>query len=175
MGGLKTIQGVWALVLVFSCTQSWADGFDSEFEEKPWAEIEVQLPAFPDKENLIPFRVGAITDTKYLVDSNSLSVGSDGVVRFTLVVISSTGAQNISYEGLHCGTAERRFYAFGRADRTWSKARSNQWVKIQGTSNNYHAELYYNYFCPIGAASVTRADDARRVLRNGGQPSEMVR
>ncbi|MFZ4535062.1 CNP1-like family protein [Propionivibrio sp.] len=166
----KTIEWFFALALALLSAQSLADSFDNQYEEKPWAEIEVQLPAFPEKADLIPFQVGAITDTKYLIDGNSLSVGSDGVLRYTLIVISSAGAQNISYEGLRCATAERRFYAFGRSDKTWSKARRNQWVKIQGDSNNHHVELYANYFCSVGTALIKNADDARRALRYGGKP-----
>ena len=169
MRDMKAVKWFFALVLASQSAHSLAESFDNEYEEKPWAEIEVQLPAFPDQNNLIPFQVGAMSDTKYLIDGNSLSVGSDGVLRYTLVVISSAGAQNISYEGLRCATAERRFYAYGRSDKTWSKARSNQWVKIQGSTNNHHVELYSNYFCTVGAAYVRNADDARRVLRSGGQ------
>ena len=146
-----------------------ADGFDAEFEQKNWAEIEVQLPAFPEDENLIPFRVGYHTETKFLIDGNSLSVGSDGVIRYTLLVISASGAKNISYEGLRCETTERRVYAFGRSDKTWSKARGNQWARVQGSTNNHYVDLYSNYFCIVGAPDVRDADDIRRVLRSGGQ------
>ena len=171
MRSLKVVRLFFAVALpVFSVSALAADGFDDEFEEKPWAEIEVQLPAFPEKENLIPFRVGVVVDTKYLIDGNSLSVGSDDVVRYTLLVISSSGAQNISYEGLHCGANERRLYASGRPDNSWSKARGARWVRVSGSSNNHHVELYSNYFCAFGVA-VRNAGDARRVLRNGGQNS----
>jgi hypothetical protein len=170
MGFLTLSKCLLSLALTLFSAQSLAVGFDSEFEEKAWAEIEVQLPPFPEKESLIPFRVGALTETKFLIDSNSLSVGADGVVRYTLVVISPAGAQNISYEGLRCDNAQRRLYAFGRSDKTWSKARGNQWVKVQGGSNSHHFELYANYFCTVGAASVVNAEDARRILRSGGQP-----
>ena len=159
-----------ALSLPLLTTPGWADdGFDAEFEQKPWAEVEVQLPAFPETENLIPFRVGYHTDTKYLIDGNSLSLGADGVIRYTLLVISASGARNVSYEGLRCTTAERRVYAFGRSDKTWSKARSNQWARLQGSTNNHYVDLFSNYFCVLGDPYVRSADDARRVLRSGGR------
>lgn len=167
---LKTPRWFYAFVFAALSQQLLAADFDKEFDEKSWVEIEVQLPSFPEKGNLIPFRVGAISDTKYLIDGNSLSVGADGVIRYALVVVSSEGAQNISYEGMRCATAERRFYAFGRSDQTWSKARNNQWVKIQGSSNSHHVELYFNHFCSAGIVSVRNAEDARRVLRNGVIP-----
>ena len=145
-----------------------ANSFDNDFEEKPWTETEVQLPDFPLKENLITFRVGAVTDVQFQLDSKSLSVGADDVIRYTLVVISSSGAENISYEGMRCVTAERRSYAFGRSDKTWSKARGSQWGRIQGTSNNLYVDLYSNFFCTIGVPTLRSAEDVLRVLRRGG-------
>ena len=168
MSAFNDIRWISFLFLTLISAQSVADGFDNEYEEKPWAEIEVQLPAFPERGSLISFKVGAIDDIQYFIDGNSVSVGSDGVIRYTLSVVSSTGAQTISYEGLRCTTAERRFYAFGRPEKAWSKARSNQWVKIQGGSNNHHVELLTNYFCTVGVARITSADDVLRVLRDGG-------
>ena len=172
----KAVRWLSILALpLFSVPSSADDGFDVEFEQKSWAEIEVQLPDFPETENLIPFRVGYHFDTKFLIDGNSLSVGSDGVIRYTLLVISVSGAKNISYEGLRCETAERRVYAFGRPDKTWSKARGNQWSRLQGGSNNHYVDLATNYFCIVGAPDIRSADDARRILRRGGQVQDTAR
>ena len=146
-----------------------ADGFESDYDEKPWAEVEIQLPPFPKNENQISFTVGANSQTKYLIDRKSLSVGADDVIRFVLTVISASGARNISYEGMRCATAEHRYYASGRPDGTWSKARSNQWVKVRGTSNNHYVALYSDYFCASGGFSGTTAVELLRVLEQGGR------
>jgi len=148
-----------------------SNGYDPEkdMDTKPWAEVEAQLPAYPGKEDLIPFTVGAMKDSKYFIDAKSLSVGSDRVIRYTLVVVSSAGAQNVSFEGMRCDTAERRVYAFGRSDGSWSKARSNQWIRIQGNSNNHYVELFTNYFCSVGATDITSAESARQALRSPRQ------
>lgn len=121
---------------------------------------------------MIQFKVGAVADTTFFIDSESISYGTDGVIRYTLEVVSPTGAKNVSYEGMRCETGERRFYAFGRSDKTWSKARGNQWARVSGTSNNHHVELFSNYFCPPGSPTVQSAEEARRVLRSGGQHAE---
>ena len=147
----------------------FADSFDNEFDEKPWQEIEVQLPPFPERDNLIPFKVGAVTDMRFFIDEKSISIGSDDVIRYTLVVISSSGAQNISFEGMRCTTGERRVYAFGQADRTWSKARSNKWIRLQGGSNSHHVALFSDYFCAIGQKAIRTPEEAARVLRYSRQ------
>ena len=156
-----------ALVLVLSSGLSRADKFDNEYEEKAWAEIAVQLPAFPKEADLLEFKVGAIVNTRFFIDAESISVGSDDVIRYTLIVVSSGGARNISYEGMRCATGERRFYAFGHPDSGWSKAKGSRWSRVSGGTNNHHVELYANYFCTVGAP-VVNADAIRFGLRNGG-------
>ena len=162
--------GLAMAISVLASSVMAAQAFDDEYDAKPWAEIAVQLPAYPAEGNLLPFSVGSVRDRQFLVDTNSLSIGSDGVVRYSLVIVSSAGARNVSYEGLRCETAERRFYAFGRPDATWSKARGNQWAAIQGGSNNHHVELLTNYFCSI-RLPVGSVEDIKRRLRSGGAPA----
>lgn len=136
---------------------------------KPATEAtEVQFPPFPRTENLIPFVVSATADSKFMIDSESLSVTPDRTVYYTLVIVSSAGARNVSYEAIRCATAERRVYGFGRSDDTWSKARGDQWLRIkESTVYRQHAALFGEYFCTLGT-SLRDADDARRILRSGG-------
>jgi hypothetical protein len=161
------VSVVFGLLFLVSPKTVFPALFDNEFEEKPRQEIEVQLPAFPQSEDLIPFKVGAISDKQFLVDEKSISVGSDEAIRYSLVVISSSGARNISYEGMRCATAERRVYAFGQADGTWSKARSNRWIRIRGGSNSHHVALFADYFCAVGQQAIMKPEDAVRALRHG--------
>jgi hypothetical protein len=175
VSGKQVSRLLLALVLAGFSAVTLAAEFDSEYEEKRWEEVETQLPPYPKAENLVSFYVSAATDNKFAVDRESISVAADGVVRYTLVVVSPSGAQNVSYEGLRCSSAERRLYAFGRSDKTWSKARANQWQSIrESTVNRHHAALYAEYFCPNGII-VRDADEARMALRSGGHPSTLRR
>ncbi|MBP6707813.1 MAG: CNP1-like family protein [Candidatus Accumulibacter sp.] len=159
----------WLLVVVLAFPASGGSvGADADAEQKRPQEVEVPWPAFPQPENLTPFVVSATTENTFMIDGASLSVGGDRVVRYTLVIISSSGAQNVSYEAMNCLTGERRLYALGRADKTWSKARNDQWEKIrENTLNRHHAALFSEYFCPLGIPTQT-ADDLRQSLRSGG-------
>lgn len=149
---------------------AWAEDFDDDYDNRQWREVELQLPAAPKQENLLPFYVSAATDNRFFIDGASLSVGSDGVIRYTLLVLTAQGARNVSYEGIRCATRERRIYASGRLDGSWSKSRNNEWVRILDEyANRHRAALYLEYFCPIGLP-VHDADEARRALRNGGHP-----
>ncbi|MFA7293079.1 MAG: CNP1-like family protein [Rhodocyclaceae bacterium] len=140
---------------------------DSDFEQKPWVEVQQQLPPPPDSSSLVPIDVSTLTSNKFAIDERSVTFGGDEVIRYTLVVTSPGGAQNISYEGIRCATGERRLYAFGRADGTWSKARNNAWVRItENNLNRHHAALFRDYFCTTGG-SVSDTAGARAVLAHG--------
>lgn len=140
---------------------------DGDFEQKPWVEVQQQLPPPPDVSSLVPIDVGSLSSNKFAIDERSVTFGSDEVVRYTLVVTSPGGARNVSYEGMRCATGERRLYAFGRADGTWSKARNNAWSRIaENNLNRHHAALFRDYFCTTGG-SVSDTAGARAVLARG--------
>ena len=113
---------------------------------KEWLEIEVQLPAAPQPENLINFyRSGNLT---FAIDSQSVSAAKDGTVRYTLIATSSSGVKNISYEAIRCETYEKKLYAFGHPDGNWSRSRRDAWDKITLTGiNKQHYVLYTDFFC----------------------------
>ena len=147
------------------------DGGDGGDGSRPEQATKVSFPPFPQAENLIPFAVSATTENKFMIDGESLSVSPDRVVSYTLVIESPAGARNVTYEAMRCATAERRLYAIGRSDGTWSKARGDQWRRIQeSTLNRHYAALFGEYFCTIGVI-LRDAEDARRILHTGGKRS----
>src|SRR5690242_13638733 len=96
--------------------------FEYEFDhERPWVELQTELPPYPEQENLLQFDAGPASSNTHYVDGASITVGEDGVVRYTLVIKSPTGAMNVSYEGIRCQTEEKRTYAYGRNDKTWAR------------------------------------------------------
>ncbi|WP_034300895.1 CNP1-like family protein [Herbaspirillum sp. RV1423] len=153
-------------LLLASATLSFAQqlgSFDEEFddEEKPWQEIAVQLPPAPQQENLVDFYVSPVATSTSYIDLKSLSVGSDNVVRYTLVTKTNGGAVNISYEGIRCETYEKKIYAFGHPDGKWSRSRQDKWRRINDAgSNRQDAALYKSYFCQNGILS----GDAKKII-----------
>lgn len=160
-----------ALTVALSCFLISAEaGFEEDYEKQVWQEIQHQMPPAPRQESLVSFYVSAATDNRFFVDANSVSVGNDGVVRYVLLILTSGGARNVSYEGMRCETGERRIYASGRQDGSWSKSRRNEWEKIrEAVANRHYAALYYDYFCPGGV--IARSDqEAVSALRAGLHP-----
>ena len=178
MSGMQRLFAHWlpGAVLLFFCTAALAqkqwDGWDYTFDREitPWSEMQAQLPAYPSEENLIPLNVNAITTHRYFVDSKSVSTGNDGIVRYTMVIKTSGGATNVSFEGIRCESREQKFYAIGRNDRTWVRARNPQWRPVEFKETlAHHNTLYREYFCD-GKFMIDSAEKIVSALRAGPKP-----
>ncbi|WP_374246893.1 CNP1-like family protein [Zoogloea sp.] len=142
------------------------------FEDEPkapWSEAEVVFPAYPADASLIPLQIGPTATARFFIDEKSLSLAADGVVRFTLVVRTQGGAENVSYEGIRCETAERRLYAVGRKPGEWVASRNVDWRQIEEkTTNRVHAALAKDYFCPPGMMRPGLGQIVESLRRDGG-------
>jgi hypothetical protein len=125
-----------------------------------WTENKVDtLPPLPQPDDLLQFNVSQNTPLQFSLDPKSLTVGSDGVVRYTVVVTSPSGARNVNYEGIRCDNYTWRLYAGLNSDHNgWDRTVENDWQRIEnGELNAYHAALYQDYFCanrlPSGPAA----------------------
>jgi hypothetical protein len=163
------MRSVIALALLFPALAlaDWGD-FDFQYQQqKPWAEQPVTLPAYPKQKNLLPFFVSAATSNRFFIDEKSVTVGGDGVVHYTLVVKSPSGAFNVTFAGMRCATRSVKFYAFGRSDGSWSRARHPRWRRIVYRDRNRQEHvLFDDFFCPGGIA-VGSPREALDALRHG--------
>jgi CNP1-like family len=144
------------------------DPLTDELDGKPWEIQRTLLPPAPKEGNLIPFYVGP-TPFVFLLDRASVSVGPDGVVRYTLIARSSSGGTNVSYEGIRCRSYERRVYAFGRSDGAWSQASNSRWVPIFRLATEPQTALADDFFC-TERGPVRTTEDALRALARGNRP-----
>ncbi len=166
---MKILPLLLLLLLPVMVHAEWGQ-FDMEFEnEKPWVELSTQLPPYPKAENLIPFNVSSATRNRFFIDAASISAGDDKVVRYTVVIEAAGGAQNVSFEGIRCDSGERRIYAYGHPDSTWSKARNAEWAPIEFRSLlSYQKALYEDHFCRNGLRvkdAAQAVDSLRRAAR----------
>lgn len=127
-----------------------------------WREGEVSMPEAPQPAGLRAFDVGSPSPNSFFVDEASVSVGDDRVVRYTLVVRTPGGAENVTFEGIRCATGERRIYASGRKDGSWVAMKNSAWQPISdNTYNRPRAALAYEHFCDGPAAPRDRAHALR--------------
>jgi hypothetical protein len=140
-------------------------------EEGPWQEAETEPPPFPKDKDLIEFALRNRTTSRFFVDGSTLSVGKDRVVRFSLVIRSSEGANNASFVGLKCRGREWKDYAYGREDGTWKRVDDPQWKAIPSLSfNDYQRTLADDYICTEGLFSSGPVGSAKFIVRTLKSP-----
>jgi len=158
--GLRLAQKC-ALIALAAWSLGAAENYGppNSFEEpddsaKTWTEVALKLPAAPKDGDLLPLYIGPTAKMQFFVDGKSLTADSDGVVRYTLVSKSESGAVNVSYEGIRCATYQKRQYAFGRADGSWAVVKQEKWVPItELVVNRQDAELAKFYLCDAGTVA----------------------
>lgn len=139
-----------------------------------WKEGEVSMPPPVEESRLRSFYVSSASPNRFFVDEGSLSVGDDGVIRYTLVVRTPGGAENITFEGLRCATGERRIYASGRKEGEWVPMKNSAWQPISDNAyNRPRAALAFEHFCD-GPAAPRDREHALRLLRTPRDPSQSL-
>ncbi len=170
MRGLAAVALCLALIACAGDAPEQSD-WERAQEAQSWQENRVTLPPYPKSANLVEFDVGAGPEFHFLVDAASLSVGSDGVVRYVLVARSLQGAQNVSFEGLRCKDGEYKIYATGSGDGTWVKAPLSRWRPVEQRAGSWHRTLANDYFCPMREPVRTVAEGVDALKRGGNSRS----
>lgn len=146
---------------------------DSFEEVKAWQEDKVEYPALPEDPNQISIYLSASSTNQYWVDKSSISVGNDGVIRYSLTVLSSGGVRGTTYEGIRCETRELRRYAVLRNGTEWVRSRNESWSRItESPGHRQHAVLYLGHFCPDGIAVRNVSEAIRNLSRGGRAPGD---
>jgi len=164
----RRISRLAVFLAAFSCAviaDEQTGGITAPFiEPPPWKEEAHKLPAYPEKSRLVEVPASLPGyDFRVYIDPDSLSVGGDRVVRYTLVFISSSGVWNTSYEGQHCGRNEYRRYAYG-SNGTWYPVKASPWQGITNSGiDHYRYVLYWNYLCDPLQTNLDVADMLRRI------------
>ena len=158
---VNTLLAAGFLVLVSPRVFSDAEdspGWTSDFlPSEPWKENPGELPAYPEQGNLLEVNINASHQQYRLyIDTQSIRPGDDYVVRYTVVLVSSSGVWNVSNEGLHCGHRKFRRYAYGYQGQ-WRELENSPWQPVSGQGVNGYRKLFYNhYMCdqiePYGSA-----------------------
>ncbi|HTD02516.1 CNP1-like family protein [Undibacterium sp.] len=138
---------------------------DEDEIEKEWKEVAAQLPEAPKAENLVSFYDSGTQS--FAIDVKSLTIAADGTIRYTLVSVSRGGAKNISYEAIRCESFQKKLYAFGRPDGSWSRSRRNEWSAISNlAANKQHSTLAVDYFCEGNTVAGRAPAIVERIRKN---------
>jgi len=131
---------------------------------RPKADKEADLPPFPKPQDLLIVDTGPTAKQNFAIDTKSLTVSPDHIIRYTVVATSPSGAQNISYEGIDCTTRTLKHYAFGTNDGKWVRARNDKWERVSSLSQNQLPfTLHTQYFCQAGLSVGTSKHIVERI------------
>jgi len=126
------------------------DDFDAI--ERPWTESSVQIPELPadDAWSTMPMDSLPATQKLALAKSSIRIDKKDWVVRYWVLISSTGGAYNASFQGLRCRTREVITYAYGQ-EYPESKVipiKEPMWRDIGNRKRgNYTHELAHYVFC----------------------------
>lgn len=121
-----------------------------EFDEPaPWKESQQALPPYPQEVDLLEFKLdGPDSAYAYRIDTKSLLLAGDGVVHYTVVLTSNTGATNVLREGLRCATNQYKTYGYGTPELALVALEKSEWRKIESQgSGRFRRDLLNYYLC----------------------------
>lgn len=136
---------------------------------RDWREADVPPPPPLRTERLVPFTPSVHSQLRFGVDPDSVTLGSDGVIRYVIVAQGDGGALNAWYEGLRCATAQVKTYAHWNPGPPpgWRATPEPAWRNLGGEFASRPAvALARGGFCD-GATPNGRPADMLRALRQG--------
>ena len=124
------------------CKEHINDRQSCEYYEEEWKESEVVIPPVAkDKE----FKQLAVTEASerynYYLAEKSITRGTDGVMRYTVAVVSPSGVRNIFYEGLRCIENEVKTYAYASKGGAFRPTLKSRWRTV----SNKGASAYQDF------------------------------
>ncbi len=147
-----------ALALAFSLpAHTWAQ--ESIMNERPsdilseeedkWKEAKIKFPPPPQDSDLVALDSEAIGGGyEYFIDPTSLSLGSDDVLRYSVVLQSNSGVRNIFYEGIRCATMEVKTYGYATQSGQFKPVADSPWKYLYSRGPfAYRVYLAQNYVC----------------------------
>lgn len=153
-----------------------AERAEPEAPEAAWQESEAELPPFPRASDLLPLQ-GDTGDSEYnyFIDVNSVTLTSDEILRYTVVIQAPSGASNIFHEGLRCATKEVKSFAFGTKDGRFALMANPEWVyAFTRGPLGYRTSLLELYMCDENGWSVDSDTVLERLVKHDPRRARLV-
>lgn len=171
---LASVRGILLLILTLAVgtTASYAQLVAADPD---WKESDTPTPPAFDASNasnmarLVPFEVSISSGLRWFVDPATLSVASDGLVRYVVVARSESGITHAFFEAINCGRAEVKTYARqnsqGRANGGWTVVEQPEWRSMYDKLPSKHALALAKQGACDGRAAAQSAADVVRALK----------
>lgn len=136
----------------------------------PW--VEDTSPAAPtfSTEHLLALDMPPHVSIKAGIDPDTISVGTDAVVRYVVVMRNSSGSTMASYEGIRCETREVKTYARRNSLGEWVALSEPVWRDLNATMPSHHAQVFAGQAACKEGGTPTRSG-ILDVMKNGFNPA----
>jgi hypothetical protein len=159
----KGIAGL-CLALIAACAVA-----QTPTEVPEWVEENAAPPPAYSKDALIPIEMPSYVTLKVGIDPATLVVGSDGVVRYVVVMRNASGSVNAAYEGILCTKGEVKTYARAGANGNWVAIKQPEWRPLTDNLPSRHAYAIAKQGGCDGRVSAKR-QDTLAALQRGQKP-----
>jgi hypothetical protein len=156
---------LWIVSLPAAAARGQPDDVGGIPDDKGFKEDALKLPPYPPDASLVKIHPRGNSNNRFYVDIDSVSLGEDRVVRYTMVIKTPSGVANVSYEGLRCKDANYKVYAFGTREGAWTAPRNSDWQRVESSDSNFRFSLIKDYFCDSEAVAGRNDRDLRLKVR----------
>jgi len=137
--------------------------------DKKWSESEgIKYPGVPREADLVRLDSQLFGGRyEYFIDPTSVSLGTDKVLRYAVVLESKAGVRNYFYEGIRCATDEFKTYAYASQDGHFKPLESASWKNLKTTQDyDYHRLLAELYVCDQNGWALGEKQVRKRIAQN---------
>jgi len=140
-------------------------------ERAEWVELPVSTGPAYSSAKLLPLDMPPGLSIRFGIDPETVTLGSDGVVRYVVVMRNASGSESALYEGIRCETREVKSYARHGASGDWVLQRDARWRPFTDPGPSQHAPVFARQaVCKDG--SYLAQKDIIEALRKGMPPSD---
>ena len=155
---------------------AWAQAATNGLDNLDWKEEAAPPPPAFSKDRMIPLEMPRHITLKVGVDPETITVGADGVVRYAVVMVNSTGSVNAVFEGIRCASDEFKIYARAGSSGTWNLVTDPQWKPVTDNMPSRHAMVFARQAACDVRVTNTKAEILRRLKQgaNAGSPKPVI-
>lgn len=138
-----------------------------------WKELDVKPPTSFRTDRLVPIEMPRYVSVKMGIDPDTVTVSSDGIVRYVVVAVSGSGNINAAYEGIWCRAGEVKTYARAGNDGRWGAVANAQWKALNASQPSMHAlALARQGVCDGRSAAGNSPQDIVRKLKRSASDGD---
>jgi CNP1-like family len=124
-----------------------------------WKESDAPPPAALNLKDLLPFEVVKTSNLSWALDTTTVKIVGDGLVRYVAVARSTSGALNALYEVINCSNGEVKTYArivskeAEVASKAWVVVADPKWISMYDAPSKHALALAKQGVCTGNTAA----------------------